>query len=276
VRGERIRVVKLSGAGNDFIAIGPEAIAALGADLPWWVRRVCRRGLSVGADGVLLVEPLGQGRVRVRFHNPDGSLSFCGNGTRCAARFAELEGYLAGSAVLDTLVGDVPAEITPDFVRLTLPAPHDLGRLRLEVAGGALDGRWIRAGVPHFVVFVPDVAAAPLAVWGPHVRRHPAFGEDGTNLDVVGRSGEALTVRTWERGVEGETLSCGTGAVASAYALWLAQGRERVRVRPASGVPLEVRFTGTPEAPGRAVLEGDARVVFEGTLGPGATEGGEP
>ena len=264
---ETVRIVKLSGAGNDFVALGPEGIAALGSDLESWTRRVCRRGLSVGADGVLLVEPAGEGRVRVRFHNPDGSPAFCGNGCRCAARFARLEGFAGETMHLETLIGEVPAEIVSGGVRLTLPPPQDLGELQLTIGGEALHGRRVRAGVPHFVVFVDDVAAAPLERWGPAVRRHPSFGHEGTNLDLAeSRGGDALSIRTWERGVENETLSCGTGAIASAFAAWLDGRRPLSQVLPAGGVPLTVTFRGTPESPEDVMLAGDARVIFDGRL----------
>lgn len=275
---EGLRIVKLSGAGNDFIAIGPREIERLGSEIVPWVRRVCRRGLSVGADGVLLVEPHGAGRVRVRFHNPDGSPAFCGNGTRCAARFAQLAGFAGQAMVLDTRVGPVPAEILPTGVRLELPPPQDRGNVSVEGVGDrTLAGRSVLAGVPHFVLFVEDLRSAPLEQWGPKLRRHARFGEQGTNVDLVeSRSDDSLALRTWERGVENETLSCGTGAVASAYAAWCNGGPPQARVLPAGGVPLTVRFTGRPEAPEQTLFEGDARVVFEGTVRPEATRGFPP
>jgi len=270
---EGVRIVKLSGAGNDFVALGPDAIAALGDSLATWIRGVCRRGLSVGADGVLLVEPLGGERVRVRFHNPDGSAAFCGNGTRCAARFAHLQGMAGPAMVLETAVGEVPARIESDgAVRLELPAPRDLGRVTLDERGAGLSGRRVLAGVPHFVVAVDGIGAAPLASWGPRVRRHPEFGDGGTNLDLVESEGHAtLRVRTWERGVEGETLACGSGAVAAAFAARVDGAPAEVRVVPASGVALTVEFGSA--AGERVVLLGDARVIFEATLGSEALPG---
>jgi len=235
---------------------------------------VCRRGLSVGADGVLVVAPSGEGRVRVRFLNPDGGEAFCGNGSRCAARFACLRGWAgSGPFLLDTLVGEVEARVEGSTVRLVLPPPTDLGVAVLEIEGESIEGRSIDSGVPHFVVSVEDVSSAPLERWGPIVRSHRRFGAEGTNVDVVSVSEDSARVRTWERGVEGETLSCGTGAVAAAHAARIAGAGERVRVVPASGVALTVSLPGPPHAPRSAVLEGDARVVFEGTLTPEGTEG---
>lgn len=269
-----IHAVKMSGAGNDFLVLGPEQERQLAGDLEGWVRRVCRRGLSVGADGVLFVEVAGTGHIGVRFHNPDGSQAFCGNGARCAARYAQRHGMAGASMVLRTAAGEVPAEVSGDVVRLLLPPPEDRRGVVVDVEGEPLAGRWITAGVPHFVVFVEDLAHAPLQRWGPIVRRHPCFGPEGTNLDLVQRLPEgALALRTWERGVEGETLACGSGAVAAAYAFRLEGGGEHTRLVPASGVALEVGLPGSRKAPESAILVGDARLIWEGQLSPEATTG---
>jgi diaminopimelate epimerase len=259
-----VRFVKMSGAGNDFLVLGPDAAAGVEGDIAGWVRRVCVRGFSVGADGVLLVEPTGAGRVRVRFYNPDGSEAFCGNGTRCAARFAHWRGMAGHALVLETSGGDVPAEVTGDRVRLELRPPSDAGPLSVDVDGEILEGRSIDAGTPHFVVFVDDPSRAPLERWGPIVRRHPRFAPDGVNLDLVRCDGAQLVLRTWEKGVERETLACGSGAVAAAAAARSRGAGEIITVVPKSGIPLEVSFS----AGGAVALTGDARIVFEGRLGP--------
>lgn len=269
-----VRVVKMSGAGNDFVVLGPDEARRMGEAIVSWTRRVCRRGLSVGADGVLVVEPSGPGRARVRFLNPDGSDAFCGNGSRCAARFALLRGFAGPLMTLDTAAGDVPAEVDGDRVRLTLPAPEDRGSETIETAGVRIEGRRILAGVPHFVISVPDLAAAPLHVWGPRLRSNPRFGPAGTNVDLVRRREDgAVAIRTWERGVEGETLACGSGALAAARALGL-DGRadRRIFILPRSGVPLVVELGATPGV-SPVVLEGDARLVFEGVVTPEGVEG---
>jgi len=269
------RVTKMSGAGNDFVVLGRGAAGRLAED-SGWISRVCRRGLSVGADGVLFVDPVGPDRARVEFRNPDGSPAFCGNGTRCAARYAQLQGWVGASMVLETAAGDVRAEVRDARVTLTLPPPRDLGQRSVRVAEGNLTGRHILAGVPHFVVSVESLAGAPLAVWGRVVREHQGFAPDGVNLDLVQSApGGEIRVRTWERGVDGETLACGSGAVAVAFASRLGEGREKATVVPSSGVPLEVRLPGPRDRPAAAVVEGDARVVFEGELAAEATRGFE-
>jgi diaminopimelate epimerase len=161
-------------------------------------------------------------------------------------------------------------------VRLTLPAPSAAVPLAVEAAGTALEGWSIVAGVPHFVLAVENVARAPLEIWGPALRRHPAFGAAGTNVDLAERRPDGVGVRTWERGVEGETLACGSGAIAAAcVARRLGWVGGTVRVVPASGIPLLVDLPGPADAPEAAVLEGDARWIFDCTLAPEATEGFE-
>jgi diaminopimelate epimerase len=264
-----VPVTKMSGAGNDFVVLSSSEAAKLGDGLRAWVRRVCRRGLSIGADGVLVLGAEGPDRVRMTFYNPDASEAFCGNGSRCAARYATLEGWTRGTLRLVTSIGEVPAEVSDDRVRVVLPAPRILGPESFRVEGGPLEGTRVDAGCPHVVIFVPDAGRVPLERWAPPIRRDERFAPHGTNVDFVSWAPDgALDVRTWERGVEGETLSCGTGALAAAAAA----SRDVVRVIPRSGVPLLVRLEG-----GTAVLEGDARVVFRGEVPPEATAGfGEP
>jgi diaminopimelate epimerase len=264
-----IPIVKMSGAGNDFVVLDEAAWNAIPGDRHAWVRGVSRRGLSVGADGVLVVGPVAQGRVGVRFFNPDGGEAFCGNGSRCAARFAFARGMASTSMILATAAGDVPAEVDGASVRLTLEPPRDLGRRTLEAAGRDFDARLVLAGVPHLVIDVGDVSSFPLAEVGPALRRHPSLGPDGANVDVVApAAGGRVFVRTWERGVENETLACGTGAVAVAFAARLDGAAETVVVIPRSGVPLVVTIPGDPLRPALARLDGDARFVFEGSLSP--------
>lgn len=268
------RLVKMSGSGNDFVVLSGDEAAAAGVDLPEFARRVCRRGLSVGADGLLVVSPEGKDRVKVRFLNPDGREAFCGNGSRCAARFAVERGFAGRSLVLETSLGEIPAEVGNRSVVLVMPCPSGGGRVEIESGGERFAGRSIVAGVPHYVLLVDRLDEAPLDRWGPALRRHPVFGESGANVDLVERTGPSTArLRTWERGVEGETLSCGSGAVAAAFALRLDGGPEAWSLVPRSGIPLRVRLPGPPGAPRAAELDGDARWIFEAVLGDEATSG---
>ena len=169
--------------------------------------------------------------------------------------------------ILDTVAGDVAAEMLGERVQLTMPAPTDCGPAMVELEDRELSGRRVRAGVPHFVVFVDGSERVSLERWGAAVHRNPLFAPEGTNLDLVQQADDGvLTLRTWERGVDRETLACGSGAIAAAFAARTAANDERIRVMPASGVPLDVAFPGPCGAPISAVLVGDARFVFDGRL----------
>jgi diaminopimelate epimerase len=257
----------MSGAGNDFVVLDERVWQIVPEDRAAWVRAVCRRGVSVGADGVLVVGVDGPDRVRVAFFNPDGGEAFCGNGSRCAARFAATRGATPTEMTLATAIGDVPASVKAGVVRLTLPPPRDLGAIVLESAAGDFSGRHVIAGVPHVVISVAGLASYPLERVAPMLRRHPKLGPSGANVDLVESDEQGrVHVRTWERGVENETLSCGTGAVAVAMAARLNRAPETVVVVPRSGLTLRVTIAGEPTQPTSASLEGDARFVFEGVL----------
>jgi diaminopimelate epimerase len=272
----RIPITKMSGAGNDFVVLDARAWDALPGDRAAWVRAVCRRGLSVGADGVLVVSADGSDRVRVVFFNPDGGEAFCGNGSRCAARYAATRAEVSATMTLLTAVGEVAAVVDGERVSLTLPPPEDLGEVILEDDLRTFRGRWIVAGVPHVVFPVSGLSAYPLERVGPSLRRHVALGPSGANVNLVeSGAGGRVCVRTWERGVENETLSCGTGAVAVAFAARLAGAPETVVVVPRSGTALTVVLSGEAARPEYARLIGDARFVFTGELDPEATVGAE-
>ena len=275
---------KMSGAGNDFLIFGERAprgekeIAA--------IRRLCRRGTGVGADGVLFVTPESPGdpssRVVADYLNADGSAGrFCGNGTRCAARFAVLRGLARPACVVLTGWGAVGARVSPSgSVTLALPEPVAMGRAvpTLDVGARTLerDAFALLVGVPHLVAFVKEGIALDtldLAVLGPSHRHHPAMKE-GANANFVKVLGPSrLALRTWERGVEAETLACGSGAVASAVVssvLW--DFAPPVSVATRSLETLEIGFQRDGEMARAVTLRGDARVVFEGTLNPSEWE----
>lgn len=274
-----LRFTKMSGAGNDFlvwgegVSVGPAEIEA--------IRRLCRRGTGVGADGVLFVAPDGAGRVAADYRNADGSVGrFCGNGTRCAARFAVLRGMAPESLIVRTGWGDVPARVEGTDVTLRLPEPVAVGRAVSSLdASGTLErvAYALTVGVPNVVVFVAagvDVSTLDFARFGPALRHHPDLRE-GANADVVEALGPSrLRVRTWERGVEAETLACGSGNVATAVtAAALGRVTPPVSLETRSGQTLRVDFRFEGEVARDVTLAGDARVVYEGTLDPREWEG---
>lgn len=265
----KVAIAKMSGAGNDFLVIGPDERTLLGDRFVSWIRAVCLRGISVGADGVLVVEPAGGNRVGVEFRNPDGTPAFCGNGTRCGIRYAHRRGWVDECGIASTAAGEVPFEISLERVALRLPPPVDRGRMTLEVASGPVDGRLVVAGVAHFVLETEDLDGYPLSTIGPLLRFHPALGPEGANVSVIARDRPGrLRIRTWERGVEGETLACGSGAVAAAAVARYEGGPSRIEILPRSGIPLSVFFPDPAGSPAFAELEGEARFVLDGVVGP--------
>ncbi|NDY42755.1 diaminopimelate epimerase [Dissulfurirhabdus thermomarina] len=264
---------KMHGSGNDFILVDNREGRVTAAAAPDLARRLCRRKYGVGADGLILVERSETADFRWRFLNADGSeAEMCGNGGRCAARFAVLEGIAAEDLVFETLAGRVRAEVRGRRVKLQLPDPTDLREdLELVVHGERFTLQCLNTSVPHAVLFLDDVETAPVYEWGRSIRHHEAFAPAGTNVDFVQVTGpRELHVRTYERGVEDETLACGTGAVASALLAALAGRVEPpVTVRTWGGENLAVHFEREGKAFRNVFLEGDAVSVYAGRLDEG-------
>lgn len=265
---------KMSGSGNDFVMLDGRA-TTLAEWTPERIRAACDRRDGVGADGLLILTPEGPARVRMRFWNCDGSpADMCGNAALCSTRLAAHLGMApAAGMTLATGAGPFPtryleatgeAELNlPDF---DLPAP---------VAGMELEAgeRWIRkavVGVEHLVTRVDDIEGFDLARRGREQRFHPALAPKGANANFIAAPevpGGPWRLRTYERGVEGETLACGTGTVAAAVALG-ADGEAKLplRVRSRSGRELLVRAVIDRGRATQVWLQGEARLVFEGQL----------
>jgi diaminopimelate epimerase len=273
------RFVKMAGGGNDFLLFEADG-RRLGEADSRRISLLCRRGLSVGADGALFLSGGGDGRMHLDYYNADGGLaSFCANGTRCAARYAVSRRLVADSElILETGWGHIVARVNGESVTLSLRdvlAPSEPISLGLEdpqrysTEGLPPTGIPIHVGVPHLVVFVRgDLAALPIERVGPPLRRHPLLPE-GANVNFVRVSGPGrLEVRSWERGVEAETLSCGSGVVASAL---VASQRGHVELPVAcatkSGVDLTVNGRLEKDVFTGVTLTGDAREVYRAELG---------
>ncbi|MEE9255660.1 MAG: diaminopimelate epimerase [bacterium] len=265
-----IRFTKLSGSGNDFIFIDNrdrrfDADAMIG-----FVRSVCRRGVSIGADGLMFIEPSERADFKWRFFNADGSeAEMCGNGGRCAVRFAERIGIGSGSFSFETIAGVIDATIEGSCVKLRMTQPTDF-RPGVEVGlnGRSVTVDCLNTGVPHAVSFVEDAGAAAVVGDGRLIRRHDLFAPAGANANFCQVTGpRAVTLRTYERGVEDETLACGTGAVAAAI---LAATRGLVEppvdVRVRSGETLTIYFTGRGADVADVYMEGETRLVYEGEM----------
>jgi diaminopimelate epimerase len=269
-----LRFHKVTGSGNDFVFLdGRET--ALDAWPAERIERICNRREGVGADGLVILEPAGESAVRMTYFNADGSRAgMCGNAALCSARLIQHLGLAPDSGV--TLLTDTgPVEtrcVGPGWMaELRLPdfrAPVDL---RLSLAPGERRMASVVVGVPHLVVLVDDARKVDVASRGRSLRQDPRFGAAGTNVNFVSRTdgdGDCpWRMRTYERGVEGETLACGTGTVAVAFSL--AQWGE-------NDLPVRIRSTGgrTYSVSGDLKdgwgigpwLCGEGRLVFSGTL----------
>jgi diaminopimelate epimerase len=275
----RIPFTKMTGSGNDFILIDNRSLRIEGEERQRELaRKACRHKLSVGADGLILLENDEEVDFQWRFYNADGSVAeMCGNGARCAARFAFLAGITSKTFMaFRTLAGIIEAELRGERVKIrTTPPSGFRTRFELEAAERSFVLDFLNTGVPHAVHFVETAAAleeAHVLEWGRALRFHRYFQPAGSNVNFVHvRDAHHLTIRTYERGVEGETLACGTGSIASAI-LAAARGwaESPVDVLTRSGETLTIYFTrtqGEPDSPFSEVcLEGDARVVYEAEL----------
>jgi diaminopimelate epimerase len=263
-----VRFVKMHGAANDFVVIDHRT-PVLNGVAAGPLARMCDRRRGIGADGVLLLETDPTLDFAMRYFNSDGHpADFCGNGARCIARFAlDLGLGNPGGVTFHTAVGPMRARRTPDGrnIELRYGRVERAGdELTVEAGGQSFTGRRVKAGVPHFVIPVPDLAAVPLAAWAPPIRRHPAFGAEGTNVDFVTRlGGGQVAMRTWERGVEAETMACGSGAMATAVAAAAEGAGTPVVVRTAGGDDLRVDLEDGGGA-WDVTLTGPAEVAFEG------------
>jgi diaminopimelate epimerase len=263
---------KMHGAGNDFLVLDNRFFHLSGGELAALARRYCRRRFGVGADGLLALDPpeAGGHHYRMRYHNADGTLAgMCGNGARCLARFARMAGLTAEPLVFGSDAGTYTAWVPEDPggpVRLEVPPPEGFREAVPLAEGGTVPYIW--TGTHHAVVFVEDVDDADPGREGPALRHDPAFRPEGTNVNFVEVEGpDRVRIRTFEKGVEAETLACGTGALAAAVVAHLTG---RVSDRPvtveARGGTLAVGFK--PEGSGvrDLTLEGPAEAVFSGTL----------
>jgi diaminopimelate epimerase len=260
---------KLNGSGNDFLLIDNRGGVMRGIALPSFVGKVCDRSRSVGADGVIFIEKSRRADFRWRFFNADGSRAeMCGNGGRCAARFA-VERKIANRALgFETDAGLIRAEVRGRTVKLQMTRPRGLALSKsLTLGGRKIAYSFLNTGVPHAVLFVPDLEKIDLSGTGRGIRRHRVFAPRGTNVNFVRVKDGVVWIRTYERGVEGETLACGTGAVAAGL-LSAAHGyvRPPVSVRTRGGEALTIHFDHGKEGFGEVYLEGDTSWSCDGVI----------
>jgi diaminopimelate epimerase len=260
---------KLNGSGNDFLLIDNREGVMRGTDLPAFVGKVCDRSRSVGADGVIFLEKSRKADFRWRFYNADGSRAeMCGNGGRCAARFAVERNIARRRLGFETDAGLIRAEVSGRTVKLQMTPPHGLALSKsLTLGRRKIEYSFLNTGVPHAVLYVPDLSKIDLPGTGRGIRMHRVFAPRGTNVNFVRvRDGE-VWIRTYERGVEGETLACGTGAVAAGI-LSAVHGyvRPPVPVHTRGGETLTIHFDAGTKGFGEVYLEGDTSWSCDGVI----------
>ncbi len=273
-RTKNINFHKISAAGNDFILIDNRK-NVLPADISALAAKMCNRKFAVGADGLIALENSASADFRMKFFNSDGSpAEMCGNGARSLARFAHRIGAAGKKMSFETDAGLVSAEILKEDVRIQLSTPKDI-RLDfvLKVEKMEFNASFINTGVPHTVIYVNDIEKADVVNIGRAVRYHKEFSPAGTNVNFVQvKDRQTLLVRTYERGVEDETLACGTGVTASA----VVSGIKKLVATPVNcvtrgGYKLIVNFTLNDTADlispvDNVFLEGPAEIAFSGEM----------
>ncbi|GAB6192549.1 diaminopimelate epimerase [Desulfocastanea catecholica] len=264
---------KMSGTGNDFVIIDNRTADIPLAEQAEFARKICRRMFSVGADGLILIEKSALADFAWNFYNADGSVAeMCGNGSRCAARFAYRHKIAGRKMTIATLAGIVEAEISPeeeDVVRVKMTKPFDFRLdISLQIGDEERPVAYVNTGVPHAVIFVQE-DDVPVKTWGRKVRFHQIFEPKGANANFVKLLPDGrLKVRTYERGVEAETMACGTGAVAAALFASLLKGMDSpVEVVTSGGDVLTIFFDlhDGPVAE-NIFLQGPTRLICTGNL----------
>ena len=265
----RLKFYKMSGAGNDFVLLSGRAFTS--AALKSLAVKLCDRKAGIGADGLLYVNKCGAEKVSMRYFNSDGSETFCGNGSRCAAWWARETGLVKDESFkLATISGVLPVRVMGrEKIKMRMPA----------VPAVALDHKgkypapvkivhFLNTGVPHAVVPLGNIDALNVDALGRRLRFHRAFGPAGANVDFVTLKGGRIRIRTYERGVEAETLACGTGITASAVALGLEKRLVcPILVTAKSGEKFKVWFKAGPRGSADEIyIEGPAKIVFDGQI----------
>ncbi|MDI9646646.1 MAG: diaminopimelate epimerase [Archaeoglobales archaeon] len=259
-----MRFVKMHGNGNDFVMFDEfYKILVPEKEKPAFVRAICHRNFGVGGDGAIFVQKSNIANAKFRYFNSDGSeAAMCGNGIRCFARYVVEEGYAKeGRVKVETLAGIIDIDVWKDrrwWIRVNMGKVDYLWCREMEINGKRYVVHATKAGVPHAVIFVEDLDFE-IVPDARIIRYHSLFPE-GTNVNFVKVDGKKLYIRTYERGVEAETLSCGSGSVASAFvARKLSLVDEVVEVQTKGGI-LIVELKDT------AYMIGSANRVFEGEI----------
>src|SRR4030067_3412343 len=265
-----IPFMKISGSGNDFILIDHREPFLKDDGLKDFIRKACRRRISVGADGLILIERSQKADFKWRFYNADGSeAEMCGNGGRCVARFAYLKEIAGPSLKFETLAGILSARVDGTRVQLEMTKPFGLKLDEtLLIDGKKQIFSSINTGVPYAVLVVEDLEGVDIVPVGRAMRFHSNFAPSGTNVNFIRlEKGSQLSIRTYERGVEDETLACGTGAVAAALvAAFKGLVKSPVSIKTRGGEVLSVHFEIEGREVKRVFFEGDVHIIYEAEM----------
>ncbi len=272
-----LKFTKAVASGNDFIIIDSYKSRYTTYDIRYTklAKLLCPRKLSIGADGLLIVERSRKADFKMRVINPDGSeVDMCGNGARCAALYAGKNKIAqAGGMLIETRAGILQASVTKEQVRLKMSDPKELKlKFNIDIAGKEENVNYINTGVPHVVCFVENLDNTDVHNRGKVIRYHQQFQPEGTNANFVQVMDKAhIKVRTYERGVEEETLACGTGSVASAIVAAyqtqkMPEGKFKLNVDTQGGETLKVYFIIQDNAIRDVYLAGKAKIIYQGKI----------
>nr|WP_216818652.1 diaminopimelate epimerase [Desulfurobacterium indicum] len=263
---------KLEGTGNDFIIIDNRThfinnfLAKKDLNIETFIQIICNRKKGIGADGLILIEKSSSVNFKWDFFNADGSrASMCGNGARCAARFAFEKKIAPKEMTFETGAGIIKATVNGKTVKVLMTKPYDINlKCKIKTDTRNIEGAFLNTGVPHFVAFVENIENVDVENLGRKIRFHEMFKPEGTNVNFAQFKDGKLFVRTYERGVEGETLACGTGSVAAAIAFSRLFSKEPpITVITRSGEPLTIYFDNQLKD---VFLEGNTSWICDGEL----------
>jgi len=255
-------------SGNDFVIIdNRDGIINVTSE---WMRKVCQRKLGIGADGVLIVECSKVANFKMRIFNSDASeAEMCGNGGRCIAKFAQEKGIVGSEMKFETLAGIIEAQVINHRVKIKLTEPINLLlNKKVQLQHREILVQCLNTGVPHTVIITKEIENVDVVELGRQIRWHQDFVPAGTNVDFIQPlDNQTIKIRTYERGVEEETLACGTGSAAAAcLASILGLTRPPVKMITKSGEILDIDFNMKETNITNLYLTGDVEVVYEGVI----------
>lgn len=263
-----MRFTKAVATGNDFVIIDNRSGDV--RELSRLAKQLCDRKRGVGADGLAVIEKSKRADFQMRIFNPDGSeAAMCGNGSRCVALYAAENRIAKPTMIIDTLAGVLNADVKGDTVKVKLTDPKEIKwNLCLMINKCPYKLDFVNTGVPHVIHFTDDLDKIDVKDIGSHIRHHGEFAPEGTNADFVKIAGKnSISIRTYERGVEDETLACGTGAVASAIIAAEAEDMTSpITVQTKGGERVKVYFEMIEGNFKNVYLEGKATLVYEGEI----------